>query len=75
MIPNATVTITNKATRVGPHGDHERRGLLSARRVPAGDYEVRAEVKGFKTLVRPATVQVGESTQVNMPMSSARPQK
>src|SRR5205807_8275874 len=43
--------------------------------LPAGDYEVRAEVKGFKTSVRPATVQAGESTQVNMPMSLGEAQQ
>jgi hypothetical protein len=69
VIPNATVTITNKATNVARTATTNAEGFFSAPALPAGDYDVRAEIKGFKTLVRPTQVQAGESTQVNMPMS------
>ncbi len=69
VIPNATVTATNKATNVSRTGTTNAEGFYSIPAVQAGDYDVKAELKGFKTLVRPATVQIGESTQVNMPMS------
>ncbi len=69
VIPNATVTITNKATNVSRTGTTNAEGFYSVPALPAGDYEVKGELKGFKTLVLPATVQIGESTQVNMPMS------
>jgi hypothetical protein len=35
----------------------------------AGEYEVRVEAEGFRTLVRPATVQVGENTTVDVTMT------
>jgi hypothetical protein len=69
VIPNATVTITNKANNVSRTATTNAEGFYAAPALNAGDYEVKAELKGFKTLVRPATVQIGESTQVNMPMS------
>jgi len=34
----------------------------------AGDYEVRVEMQGFRTLQREATVQAGSTTTVNLPM-------
>jgi hypothetical protein len=73
IIPNATVTITNKATGVNRTATTNSEGFYAAPALPAGDYEVRAEFKGFRVTVRPATVQTGESTQVNMPMSVGAP--
>src|SRR5581483_9880479 len=75
VIPNATVSITNKATGVSRTTQSNAEGFFTAPALPAGDYEVRAEVKGFRTLVRAATVQAGESTQVNMPMSIGQTQE
>src|SRR5580692_9943588 len=69
VIPNASVTVTNKATGVSRSATTNAEGSYSVPALPAGDYDIRTEIKGFKTLVRPATVQTGESTQVNMPMS------
>jgi hypothetical protein len=75
VIPNAAVTITNKATNAARTATTNAEGFYSAPALQAGDYEVRAEVKGFRTLVRAATVQTGESTQVNMPMSLGQTQE
>ena len=75
VIPNATVTLTNKATNVSRSATTNGEGFFSAPALQAGEYEVRAEVKGFRTLVRAATVQTGESTQVNMPMSLGQTQE
>src|SRR5215469_6958570 len=75
VIPNVSVTITNKATNVSRNLVSNAEGFYSAPALAAGDYEVRAEVKGFKTSVRPATVQTGETTQVNMPMSLGQTQE
>jgi hypothetical protein len=69
VIPNASVTITNKATGVVRNSTTNAGGLFSAPALPAGDYEVRAEVTGFRTVVRDATVQAGETTTVNLPMT------
>ena len=70
VIPNATVTITNKATGVvARSATTDAQGYYSAPSLPAGDYEVRAEVSGFRTVQRDATVQAGSTTTVNMPMT------
>ena len=70
VIPNATITITNKATGVAARtATTDAQGYYSAPALPAGDYEVRAEVSGFRTVQRDATVQAGSTTTVNMPMS------
>ncbi len=69
VIPNANVLIKNKAT------DFERRltsgadGSFSAPSLPAGQYEIRVETKGFRTIVREATVETGATTTADMRMS------
>jgi hypothetical protein len=70
VIPNATITISNKATGVVARTSiTDAQGYYSAPSLPAGDYEVRAEVSGFRTVQRDATVQAGSTTTVNMPMT------
>ncbi|HLH40110.1 MAG TPA: carboxypeptidase regulatory-like domain-containing protein [Bryobacteraceae bacterium] len=69
VIPNATVTITNKATGVARAATTNSEGLYSAPALPAGDYSIKVEARGFKISVRDATLTVGGETQVNMPMS------
>ncbi len=69
VIPNAAVTIVNKATAVARSVTANAEGIFSAPALPAGDYEVRAEVQGFRTMVRPATVEAGSSTTVLMALS------
>jgi hypothetical protein len=68
VIPNATITITNPATGAARTTTANAEGLFSAPALPPGDYEVRAEVQGFRTVVRQATVGAGSSTTVNLPM-------
>ncbi|HTS74921.1 MAG TPA: carboxypeptidase regulatory-like domain-containing protein [Bryobacteraceae bacterium] len=75
VIPNATVTATNRATNVPRTATTNAEGFFSIVALPAGDYDVKTEVKGFKTVVRPATVQAGESTTVNMPMTVGQAQE
>src|SRR5215469_14437159 len=62
VIPNATVTITNKATGIARPVTTNAEGLYSAPALAAGDYSVKAEAQGFKTAVRDATVTVGGNT-------------
>ncbi|HLG96013.1 MAG TPA: carboxypeptidase regulatory-like domain-containing protein [Bryobacteraceae bacterium] len=69
VIPNVTVTITNKATGFTRTAQSNAEGLFSAPALPAGDYTVHAEASGFRTLQRDATVQAGTTTTVNLPMS------
>lgn len=66
IVPNASVTITDKATghilqRVSNStGTYNSGGLLP------GNYVVRVEAKGFKTAVVPVTVQVGVTSAGNV---------
>ena len=69
VIPNATVTIIHKATSATRNVVSNAEGIFSAPSLQAGDYEVRAELQGFRTIVREATVQAGGTTTVNLAMS------
>src|SRR5450755_3595242 len=62
VIPNATIVITNKDTSSVRTVTANGEGLFSAPALPAGVYQVRAEVAGFKALMREATVVVGSTT-------------
>ena len=68
VIPNATILITNKDTSSTRTVTANTEGLFSAPALQAGLYEVRAEVSGFKTLLRQAEVVVGSTTLVNLQM-------
>src|SRR5215469_135875 len=69
VIPNATITITDKATAATRVITANAQGLFSAPSLAAGDYEVRGEFTGFRTLVRQAQVAAGETTTVDMGMT------
>src|SRR5438874_672564 len=56
VMPNATVTITDKATGFNRAATSNAEGLFSAPALPAADYEVRAEAPGFRTLLRDVTL-------------------
>jgi len=68
VVPNASVTITNKDNGFTRTVTTNAEGLYSAPSLPAGQYEVRVEMQGFRTLVRQAEVQVGGTTTVEMRM-------
>lgn len=68
-IPNATVTVTEKATATVRTLTTNNAGLYSAAALLAGDYEVRAEAPGFRTMVRTATVAAGTTTTVDLQMA------
>ena len=75
VVPNANVTITNKATGFSRAVPTNAEGYFSAPALPSGEYEVKTEVSGFRTVVRPATVQAGESTQVNISLTLGQTQE
>src|ERR1051326_3489993 len=75
FVPRASVTITNKATSFTRSVSTSTEGYFSAPALPAGEYEVKGEAQGFRTLVRPATVQAGETTQVNLSMEVGQTQE
>jgi Carboxypeptidase regulatory-like domain len=66
---NVTVTITDKATGTARSLVTNAAGLYSAPALPVGDYEVRAQVQGFRTVVRDSTVQAGGTLTVDLPMT------
>jgi len=68
VIPYAKITITNKATDFVRTAMASGEGFFSAPALPAGQYEVRCEHKGFRIVRRSATVEAGSSTTVNFPM-------
>src|SRR5579863_7209180 len=69
VVPGATVTITQKSTGNARTLTTNSEGLYSAPSLLAGDYEVRAEMQGFRTLVRDAQVLAGSDTTVNFAMT------
>ena len=69
VVPGATVTITQKSTGNARTLTTNTEGLYSAPSLLAGDYEVRAEMQGFRTLVRDAQVLAGSDTTVNFAMT------
>lgn len=69
LVPNATVTITNKSTGIARPAVANTEGLYSAPSLLPGDYEVKVEMKGFKTTVRPANVIAGTNTTVDMSLA------
>ncbi len=68
VVPNATVVITDKTTGFTRTLTSNVEGLFNAPALPAGKYEVRVEVQGFRTTVREAEVEVGGTTTVDMKM-------
>jgi hypothetical protein len=69
VIPGATVTVTESATGKIRTLTTNSAGLYSAAALLAGEYEVRAEAPGFRTLVRQATVAAGNTTTVDIQMT------
>lgn len=69
VIPGAAVTVTNKGTETARTLATNAEGLYSAPALPSGDYEVRVERQGFRTVVRQAQVQTGGTTTVNLSLS------
>lgn len=51
VIPGATVTVTNEATNVSVSRKTNSEGLYTVPDLLAGFYTLKAEVKGFKTLI------------------------
>ena len=66
VIPNATVRIRNKATGAERNLISNAAGIYSAPELPAAVYEIRVELKGFRTVVREATVETGLTTTADM---------
>ena len=69
ILANAAVTVTEKATGTVRSLTTNNEGLYSAPALLAGEYEVRSEAPGFRTLVRQAVVTAGNTVTVDLQMS------
>ena len=69
VIPSAPVTITNKATGAARSVPANATGIYSAPALQPGDYSVRVELQGFRTLQRDASVAAGSTTTVDMALT------
>ncbi|HZF40461.1 MAG TPA: TonB-dependent receptor [Blastocatellia bacterium] len=68
VIKDAPITIRNKATGFTRQTKSENDGTYSAPALPAGDYEVKAQVQGFRTMLREVTVTVGTIVKADLPL-------
>ncbi len=65
VVPNAAVTITNKATATARPLTTNSEGLFSAPALLAGEYQIEVELAGFRTVMRDAQVLAGSDTTAN----------
>ncbi len=68
VVPAATITIRHLATGVARHLTSENDGTFSAPALPAGTYEVTAELSGFRTQRVEVTVATGRVSTLEMRM-------
>src|SRR5262247_3269510 len=61
IISGASVTATNKATGATRNATTNSAGEYQFSALPPGDYEVKVTMQGFKSELRPLTLQVGEN--------------
>ncbi len=66
VVTGASLTITNLDTGLKREVQSNPEGQYSVAALPAGRYEVRAQMAGFRQLVRGATVIVGSTTTVDL---------
>ena len=62
IVPNATVTVTNKATGETRNINTGNDGIYAVENMLPGAYEIKIEAQGFSTQVISAVVQVGNTT-------------
>lgn len=66
VIRDASIIIKNKATGIERQLKSDSDGSFVAASLPAGEYEVRTVVEGFRTLLREVTVATGSVSRVEM---------
>jgi len=69
VIPNATITITNKGTGQSSKVTSSATGTFSSGGLQPGEYTVRVEAKGFQTELITIPVQVGVTASANAKMA------
>src|SRR5215210_2546136 len=73
VIHDASIIIRNKATSVERQSKSESDGTYSATALPAGEYEVKVQMQGFRTLLREVTVNAGTVTKIDVSMEVGQP--
>ncbi len=68
VVPNANVTIKNKATGAERKLTSDDAGNFAAPSLVVGEYEVSAQAKGFRTTLREFTVATGSIVRAEMQM-------
>jgi hypothetical protein len=66
VIPGARITISNKATGQSISLESSGSGTYTSGALIPGNYDVKVEAKGFKTVALPVTVQVGVTSSGNV---------
>lgn len=66
VIRDASIIVTNKATGIERQLKSDSDGNFVAASLPAGQYEVKTVVEGFRTLLREVTVATGAVSRVEM---------
>ncbi len=69
VVPGASVTLIKKNTGAMRTIAADARGDFSFPALTAGEYEIRVEAKGFRTMVRSAQVTTGATTTAEMRLS------
>ena len=68
IMPGVAVTVTNKDTGLERKMTTSGEGIFSAASLPGGNYTVKAEAAGFRTLEQSTAVQTGQVTSVDLEM-------
>lgn len=66
VVKDAPITVRNKATGFTRQTKSENDGTYSAPALPAGDYEMRVQAQGFRTMQRDVTVNVGTIVKIDL---------
>jgi hypothetical protein len=67
VLPGVAVTVRNLGTRLTRTATTGAEGRFTIAALPAGSYELTAELQGFRTIVlSPVTTTVGEAVDVNL---------
>src|SRR5437763_6308373 len=75
VVPNATVTIANKATGQTKNLTTNSAGTYNSGPIPPGEYTVRASGQGFATAELPTMVSLGNITPGNIKLGVAGTQQ
>ena len=65
-IHNARVTVANLSTGLDRKLETSAEGRYAAPALPAGSYQVKVEAEGFRSLIRPVTVEAGATTTADL---------